>query len=399
MEDKEMPLKGNLFMGPERMVFGRGVARDTGIYAKQLGGKKVFLVADEIIAKLEAFSAITESLQEQGIEYYLYTGSDVNPTDTQIDQGCKIYKEEKCDVIIGVGGGSNLDTAKSIGIIATNPGSIRDNFVPNYVTNPYDTPNKNAIPPSIMIPTTAGTGSDVGCWTVVTNTAEGYKGFCGGWMCMPKVALLDPEMTVSMPPKLTAATGYDALIHALEAYYHRYKMPLTDMYAISSIARIFKYLGRAVANGSDLEAREQMLLAATEAGLAMNTGCALIHSSGLQLTSKFGLSHGETLAIMAGPVIRFNTMACVERMIDVAEAMGENVEGLGMLEAADRAASAMQRFAISVGLPIHLNRKLHDPAKIPAMAEIALQNDNTFGNPRIPTREELEEIYRQAYAE
>jgi alcohol dehydrogenase class IV len=109
-----------------------------------------------------------------------------------------------------------------------------------------------------------------------------------------------------------------------------------------------------------------MLLAATEAGLAMNTGCALIHSSGLQLTSKFGLSHGETLAIMAGPVIRFNTMACVERMIDVAEAMGENVEGLGMLEAADRAASAMQRFATSVGLPIYLNKELHDPAKIPA---------------------------------
>lgn len=394
-----MPLKGNLFMGPERMVFGRGVVRDTGIYVKQLGGKKVFLVADEIIAKLEAFSAITESLQEEGIEYYLYTDSDVNPTDTQIDQGCKIYKEEKCDVIIGVGGGSNLDTAKSIGIIATNPGSIRDNFVLNYVTNPYDTPNKNAIPPSIMIPTTAGTGSDVGCWTVVTNTAENYKGFCGGWMCMPKVALLDPEMTVSMPPKLTASTGYDALIHALEAYYHRYKMPLTDMYAISAIERIFKYLGRAVANGSDMEAREQMLLAATEAGLAMNTGCALIHSSGLQLTSKFGLSHGETLAIMAGPVIRFNTMACVERMINVAEAMGENVEGLGMLEAADRAASAMQRFATSVGLPIYLNKELHNPAKIPAMAEIALQNDNTFGNPRIPTREELEEIYRQAYAE
>lgn len=392
-----MPLKGNLFMGPERMVFGCGVARDTGIYVKQLGGKKVFLVADEIIAKLESFSAIEDSLKEHGIEYYLYTDSDVNPTDVQIDQGCRIYKEEKCDVIIGVGGGSNLDTAKSIGIVATNPGSIRDNFVPNYVTNPYDTPNKEAIPPSIMIPTTSGTGSDVGCWTVVTNTAENYKGFCGGWMCMPKVALLDPEMTVSMPPKLTAATGYDALIHALEAYYHRYKMPLTDMYAISAIKRIARYLGRAVANGEDIEAREQMLLAATEAGLAMNTGCALIHSSGLQLTSKFGLSHGETLAIMAGPVIRFNLIACAERMIDVAVAMGEVVDGLSVFEAAEKAATAMQRFALSVGLPVSLNKDLHDQAKIPEMARIAFHNDNTYGNPRIPTREELENIYMEAY--
>jgi alcohol dehydrogenase class IV len=117
----------------------------------------------------------------------------------------------------------------------------------------------------------------------------------------------------------------------------------------------------------------------------------------LQLTSKFGLSHGETLAIMAGPVIRFNTMACVERMIEVAQAMGENVEGLGQLEAADRAAVAMQNFARSVGLLTTLNKKLHDPGKIKIMAEIALQNDNTYGNPRIPTVEELEALYRQAY--
>jgi alcohol dehydrogenase class IV len=249
----------------------------------------------------------------------------------------------------------------------------------------------------ILIPTTSGTGSEVGAWAVVTNTAEHYKGFCGGWMCLPKIALLDPEMTASMPPKLTASTGYDALIHALEAYYHRYKMPQTDLFALSSIKRIFKYLGRAVANGNDMEAREQMLLGAMEAGYAMNTGCALIHSSGLQLTSKFGLSHGETLAIMAGPVIRYNTMACVERMIEVAEAMGENIKGLGMLEAADRAAVAMQKFAHSVGLMTSLNKSEHDPGKIPVMAKIALENDNTYGNPRIPTIEDLEQLYRDAY--
>lgn len=251
----------------------------------------------------------------------------------------------------------------------------------------------------IMIPTTAGTGSEVGAWTVVTNTAENYKGFCGGWMCMPKIAILDPEMTVSMPPGLTASTGFDALIHGLEAYYHRYKMPQTDMYAITAIKRIFKYLGRAVANGNDMEAREQMLLGAMEAGMAMNTGCALIHSSGLQLTSKFGLSHGETLAIMAGPVMRFNTMGCAERMIDVAEAMGENVQGLGKLDAAYKAAEAMEKFAASLGLPVSLSKEKHDPAKIPSMAKTTLENDNTYGNPRVPTQEGLEALYRQAYTD
>jgi alcohol dehydrogenase len=394
-----MALTGSLFMGPERVIFGCGVVSDTGNYVQQLGGKKVFLVADQIIANLESFQAIETSLKEKNIDYYLYTDSDVNPTDVQIDEGCKIYKEEKCDVIIGVGGGSNLDTAKSIGIIATNPGSIRDNFVLNYVTEPYDTPNKNPIPPTIMIPTTAGTGSEVGAWTVVTNTAENYKGFCGGWMCMPKIALLDPEMTVSMPSQLTASTGFDAMIHGLEAYYHRYKMPQTDMYALTAMKRIARFLGRAVANGNDLEAREQMLLGAMEAGYAMNTGCALIHSSGLQLTSKFGLSHGETLAIMAGPVMRFNAMACTERMIDVAEALGENVQGLGRIDAGYKAAEAMEKFAKTLELPISLTREKHDPSMIPKMAKTTLENDYTYGNPRIPTQEGLEELYRQAYTD
>lgn len=386
-------------MGPERVIFGCGVVHDTGTYVRQLGGKKVFLVADEIIADIDAFQGITDSLTKCGVDYHLYTDSDVNPTDTQIDAGCAIYKEEQCDVIIGVGGGSNLDTAKSIGIIANNPGSMRENFVLNYVTDPYDTPNKNPIPPTIMIPTTAGTGSEVGAWTVVTNTAENYKGFCGGWMCMPKIALLDPEMTVSMPPGLTASSGFDALIHGLEAYYHRYKMPQTDMYAITAIKRIFKYLGRAVANGNDMEAREQMLLGAMEAGYAMNTGCALIHSSGLQLTSKFGLSHGETLAVMTGPVMRFNTMACVDRMIDVAGAMGENVQGLGTLDAAYKAADAMEKFAKLLGLPVSLSKERHDPSKIPGMAKTTLENDNTYGNPRIPTQENMEALYKEAYAD
>lgn len=392
-----MTLKGSLFMSPERVIFGCGVVNDIGTYVQQLGGKKPFLVTDTILAGVDAFQRIESSLKDADIEYYLYVDSDVNPTDKQIDKGGSIYKAEKCDVIIGVGGGSNLDTAKSIGIIAANPGSIRDNFVQNYVTDPYTTPNKNTIPPTILVPTTAGTGSEVGAWSVVTNTVENFKGFCGGYMCLPKIALLDPLMTISMPPKLTAFTGFDALIHGIEAYYHRYKMPQTDLYAISAIKRIFKYLGRAIANGEDIEAREQMLLGAMEAGFAMNTGCALIHSSGLQLTSKFGLSHGETLAIMAGPVMRFNTMACMDRMITVAGAMGEITSGLGTVDAAYKAAEAVQKFAKSIDVPVHLEKEKHDPSLIPHMAEIALSNDNTYGNPRIPSQEHLEDLYRQAY--
>ncbi len=134
-----------------------------------------------------------------------------------------------------------------------------------------------------------------------------------------------------------------------------------------------------------------------EAGFAMNTGCALIHSSGLQLTSKFGISHGETLAIMSGPVMRFNTMDCVDRMIDVAEAMGENVRSLGKLDAAYMAAEAVQKFAKSLEVSIHLTKEIHDASLIPGMAKIALLNDNTHGNPRIPTQDNFEALYREAY--
>jgi alcohol dehydrogenase class IV len=384
-------------MAPERVIFGRGAVKDLGAYVEQLGGKKPFIATDPVIASVPAFKPLLASLEERKLPFVLYTECDVNPTDTQIDRGRDLYVREGCDVIVGVGGGSNVDTAKSIGIVARNPGSIRDYFVSNYVTNPYGIRNTERIPPTIVVPTTAGTGAEVCCWTVVTNTAENYKGFCGGWTAMPHMALLDPDMTVSMPAELTASTGFDALMHAIEAYYHRYAMPQTDLFALSAIKRIVGHLGRAVANGRDMEAREQMLLGAMEAGLAMNTGCALIHAMGLPLTSQFHLSHGVTLAIMAGTVMHYNAAVCPERMIEIAAAMGENVAGLESSAAALKAAAAVERFAASLGLPTHLNARDHDPARIPVMAKAAEVNDNTRGNPRIPTPQEFEALYRQAY--
>lgn len=392
-----MAFSGHLFMSPPRIVFGRGAIKDLGAYVEQLGGKRPFIATDPIIAALPAFKPVLASLEERRLPYVLYTGCDVNPTDVQTDRGRDLYMKEGCDVIVGVGGGSNVDTAKSIGIVARNPGSIRDYFVSNYVTNPYGIRNTNRIPPTIVVPTTAGTGAEVCCWTVVTNTAENYKGFCGGWTTMPEMALLDPDLTVSMPPELTASTGFDALMHAVESYYHRYAMPQTDLYALSAIGRITKHLRRAVADGHDMEAREHMLLGAMEAGLAMNTGCALIHAMGLQLTSQFHLSHGVTLAIMAGTVMRYNAEVSPERLAAIAEAMGADVAGLDQRSAALKAAEAVERFAESLGLPTSLNAREHDPARIPLMAKTAEANDNTRGNPRIPTQAEFEALYRKAY--
>ncbi len=388
-------LKGHLFSSPERVVFGRGVAGDVAEYVAQLGGKRPMIVTDPVVAKTSAFETIPNSLKKRNFPYVLYTECDVNPTDRQIDHGRDIYQAENCDVIIGVGGGSNLDSAKSIGIVASNPGSIRDYFVPSYVTDPYGIRNNVRNPPTIVIPTTAGTGAEVCGWTVVTNTAENYKGFCGGWTAMPSLALLDPDLTVSMPPLLTASTGFDALIHGIEAYYHRYAMPQTDLYALSAIRRIVEYLPRAVADGNDIEARGQMLLGAMEAGLAMNTGCALVHAMGLPLTTEFGLSHGVTLAITAGPVFRFNAATTPDKLNAIAAALGKPAAKDSQLGQA--AADAVRGFARALGIPINLDAKAHDPSRIPAMAAAAEANDNTRGNPRKPTRAEIEALYREAY--
>ena len=390
-----MSFKGSLFAGPERVVFGRGCAGDLGGYVEQLGGKRPMVVTDPVLAATPAFGAITRSLHAQKLDYVLYTDSDVNPSDVQIDRGLEVYRSERCDVIVGVGGGSNLDTAKSIGIVASNPGSIRDYFVSSYVTDPYAIKNKKRNPPTIVLPTTSGTGAEMCGWTVVTNTDENYKGFCGGWTAMPHLALLDADLTVSMPPGLTASTGFDALMHAIEAYYHRYAMAQTDMFALSAMGRIVRHLPRAVANGTDMEAREQMLLGAMEAGLAMNTGCALVHAMGLPLTTEFGLPHGVTLAIMAGPVLRYNADAAPEKLRAIAQALAP----LGEAARTGHAADAVQGFARALGLPTYLGKAKHDPARIPDMAKAAEANDNTRGNPRIPDAAGFEALYRAAYAQ
>ena len=388
----------NLFISPEQTIFGRGASRQVGKYARQLGAGKVFVVTDEGVAGIEPFKGVLQSLEAENLEYVLYTDSDPNPTDVQIENGAKVYKREKADILLAVGGGSSMDTAKAIGILVDNPGSIRD-YACDYITgmdaNPMNT--ANPIPPLITIPTTAGTGSEVGAWAVVTNTIEKYKFFPGGWNCLPKVAIIDPVMSSTMPPGLTADTGIDALSHAIEAYCNPYKMPQTDVFALEAIRLIVKHLGPAVAYGADMDAREGMAMGALQAGLSMNAGCGGIHAMGLQLTTNFGIPHGGTLAIMMPVVMRFNLIACVDRFVDIAEAMGENVRDMGRLEAAERAPLAVEKFAQSLGIRTKLSPDLEDPQLIPLCSQHALENENIHGNPRVPTLAQVEALYRQAY--
>lgn len=384
-----MPIKCAFFL-PERVIFGNGVAQQVGECVKNLKGKKVFLVTDKGVAGLEAFQDVVKSLEKEAIDYYLYTEVDPNPTDTQVERGARLYQEEKADVLVAVGGGSSIDSAKAIGILVNNGGAIQDYAGVDLSENP--------IPPLIAIPATAGTGSEVTIWAVITNTKDNYKMAPGGWKLLPKVALVDPMMTVSMPPLLTAATGIDALSHAVEAYCTPYAMPQTDAIAMAAIRLIVKQLGPAVANGSNLEAREGMAMGSLEAGMAFsNAGCGGVHALGHQLSTQCKMPHGMAMAIMMPPVMKFNMIACIDQLADIAVAMGEQVEGLSKREAAERAPLAVRQLVKSIGLPTTLTEYGVDLELISSLAKWASKDGDLPGNPRIPTLEQIEELYKEAF--
>jgi len=378
------------FYLPERVIFGNGVAQQVGQCVKDLKGEKVFLVTDKGVAGLDSFKDVEKSLEKEAVDYYLYAEVDANPTDTQVERGARLYKEEKADVLVAVGGGSSIDSAKAIGILVNNGGSIRD----------YDGADlfKNQIPPLITIPTTAGTGSEVTMWSVITNTQDNFKMAPGGWKLLPKIALIDPVMMVSMPPLMTAGTGLDALSHAVEAYCVPWSMPQTDALAISAIKYIVKYLGPAVADGSNKEAREGMAMGSLEAGMAFSsTGCGGIHALGHQLSSQCGIPHGTAMGIMMPPLMDYNIIASMDRMVDIAVAMGEQVEGLSKREAATKAPLAVAQLAKSIGIKTKLSEYGVDPKVIPGLAKWALKDGDLPGNPRVLDLEEIKMLYQRAF--
>ncbi|MBT6341047.1 MAG: iron-containing alcohol dehydrogenase, partial [Desulfobacula sp.] len=234
-------------------------------------------------------------------------------------------------------------------------------------------------------------------WAVITNTQKKYK-FCpGGVRIIPKIALVDPELTASMPPVITAATGMDALSHAIEAVCSPYAMPQTDAYAFSAIKLVVKHLGPAVADGSNMEAREGMAMAALEAGLAMNANTGGVHALGHQLSSQYGIHHGVAMGIMMPVVMDFNTIACLDQMKDIAKAMGEKVQGLSKIQAAAKAPAAVLQLQKSIGLPTTLSECNADPELIPECAKWALSDTSIPGNPRTMIQEQIEWLFKKAF--
>lgn len=377
------------YINPRIALMGAGCVKGIGIHAKNLGGTKALIVSGKSRHGEKLAADIQTILENAGLEAVTFAGADPNPTDVSVMEGAEIYRKENCNMIVAVGGGSPMDCAKAVGIVAYNGGRINDYEGAGKVTK--------GIPPLITVNTTAGTASEMTCFSVITDTERHIKMPICDPLITADVAVNDPELMVSMPPDLTAATGMDALTHAVEAYVSTMATPTTDAAAIKAIELVSKYLREAVAHGNDINARDMMAHAEYLAGIAFNNAfLGYVHSMAHQLGGLYDLPHGVCNAILLPYVEMYNKQACPERFADIAKAMGEKIDGLTEEEAADKAIDAIKKLAADVGIPSSLKDLGAREEDFVLMAENAMKDICRYTNPREFSKEDIVEIYRQA---
>lgn len=379
----------SVFQSPKKIIYGEGSVEQVGIETKKYGSKVMIITGRSSSKKTGALDKIIDSLKSENLQYIVFDKVESDPSVDTVDLGTKIAKEEDVNVIIALGGGSPLDAAKAISIMINNPGNIVD----------YESkePQIHGVP-VIAVPTTAGTGSEVSRFIVITDTKRKIKMLIGGEALVPEVAILDGELTLMVPPDVTAATGMDALTHAIEAYISKKAQPATNVQAISAISIISNNLAKAVQNGENIEARNNMLFAQMQAGFAFsNASVALVHAMSRPLGAYFGVPHGLANAILLPRVMEYNKAACPEKFKDIAKAMGENTEGLSLRDASNLAVKAVKDLYSETGLPTKLRDVGVKEESIEDLAKDAIKSGSALVNPRKASLEDLIEIYKSIY--
>jgi choline dehydrogenase len=359
---------------------------------KALGGRRPMLVTDKGLVRAGLLDEAANSLKAGGVEYVLFDGVVPNPDIKLVDDAAEVYKAEGCDSLIGFGGGSPMDTAKSIGVIAVNGGSILD----YEWADPQ--PIRMRIPPLVCVPTTAGTGSEVTLWAVITDPKRKIKYNVGGTgLIAAHVALLDPLLTMGMPPRVTAGTGMDALTHAIECYTCGYAQPWPDSVALWAIETIGQWLRLAYAQSHNQEARYKMSMAAMLAGMSYGTESAgAVHAMSQTAGGVYNLPHGELTAALLAPVMAFNYMGEPQKYARIAQALGENTWGMSVWDAAELAVGAVARLTEDLSIPT-LSELGIPETDVPMLAELAFNDPQTVGNPRDIDRAGYEKIYRSCF--
>ena len=374
---------------PAINIVGPGAIAELETEIRNLGWKKPMLVTDKPLVKLGIAAKVEAVLAKAGCTPVVYDEPVPNPTMKNIMDGVALFKASGCDSIVSLGGGSPQDAAKGIAIIMTNGG----------VPSDYEGINKSKKPglPIVAINTTAGTASEVTKNYVVTDELRKIKMVMVDPHCTPIISVNDPELMLGLPAALTAATGMDALTHAIESYVSVGAFGLSKTLSLESIRLIAQSLVEVVQDGKNLQARDQMAWASYLAGLAFNNaGLGIVHSLAHQLGSEYDLPHGVANAILMPYVEAFNAETCPERFVEIAKALGKNVDGLTDKQAAKVAVDAMFELARKVGI-MDLKDTKFRPEDAPRLAEQAMRDVCTGGNPRPVTVKELENLYLKAY--
>jgi alcohol dehydrogenase class IV len=380
----------NFFPIPTDLHFGHGALTKLPEQVRLLGGSRVLVVTDNGVRGAGVIDRAQELLSTAGLGVSIYDSVRADSGSGLITEATRQLTETGSEVVVGIGGGSSLDTAKAIAVLAANGGAITDYVGLGKV--------KKKPLPVIAIPTTAGTGSEVSLWSVFTDDSKALKVAIGGFSIYPAVAICDPDLTIPLPPFITAATGMDALTHAIECYTNKACQPISGALALKAIELIGQYLRTAVLDGEDRKARFGMLLASTMAGMAMNpTRLGLAHALAMPLGSwELRVPHGVANAITLPIVMRFNCLARPTHFADIAKALGEQIDHLSLRDAAFLACDGVQRLAEDVGIPKGLGHFGVKEEHISSIVDEAMKSGNVLVNPRHTSTENLAAILRQA---
>jgi alcohol dehydrogenase class IV len=377
------------FVAPE-FVFGAGSLYLVGQYARNFGGKKVMVVSDRGIIDVGCCARVVANLEKEGIDCRIFSAISQNPRVEEVMTGAEFYADNNCDVIVAVGGGSVIDCAKGIGIVATNNRSIIE----------FEGIDKVSIPgpPLICIPTTAGTSADVSQFAIISDRQRHCKMAIISKTTVPDVSLIDPEATLTMDRYLTACTGMDALVHAIEAYVSTANSPLIDLHALEAIRLIGTYLPAVTEDPGNLELRGWVMLGSLQAGLAFsNASLGAVHAMAHSLGGLLDLAHGECNAMLLEPVIAYNFQKAESRYYKIGEALGLELKNHSTKEVEPAILNKIRSLKEKVGIFATLGEKGVTTSDISELTRNALKDPCMVTNPRMPNTRDIEIIYEKAF--
>ena len=368
-----------------KIVAGSGAVAALGREVKNLQAEKVLIVTDNGVINAGIVDKAIKSLKKEGIKFEIFDKIEPNPKDTTVEEGAQYLRDINAEAVIGIGGGSPMDSAKVIAALSCNEGPIE-----KYYGNPF----KNEGKPVITVATTSGTGSEVTPASMITDTKNKVKRGVESWSIAAKVAITDPELTLSLPPKLTAETGMDALVHAIEGYLSKNATPFSDANAYHAIKLVLSNIRKAYADGKNLEARTNMMIGSTLAALAFaNVGLGMVHSLGQAISGQYNAPHGLTMAICLPISMEYNCLAVPEKCAEIAKLMGKNTNGLSTLDAAKLSIAGSRELLDDINIAEDIKSLGVTEESLSTLAKLAMEDDCTDTNPRSISKEGYKQLY------